>query len=105
VGGAKNERLVLRAPDGEVAGTASFSVRTRSGGVNRAGFVLDSKHAQIAEIFFQSVLSKMQALSPGHRIEINLTDWQAALVRAAEKSGCSKRLSAYRMGLKFTENG
>lgn len=73
-GGTKNTRLVLYAPDGEMAGVAFYNVRMRPGGVNYAGFVLDSKYAQIAPNFFQYVLSKAQQISPARRIEINLND-------------------------------
>jgi GNAT superfamily N-acetyltransferase len=104
VGGTKSMRLVLRTPSGEVAGSAFYSYRTKPGGVNNAGFVLHPDHAEIAPLLFQTVLSKIQRISPARRIQINITDWQPALVQAAEGTGCSKRIRAYRMGLKFAEN-
>ena len=103
-GGTKNTRLVLRAPDGEVAGVAFYSVRMRPGGVNYAGFVLDPDYSEIAPKFFQDVLSKVQQISPARRIEITLNDWQLSLVQAAEELACVKRVSAYRMGFVFPEN-
>jgi ribosomal protein S18 acetylase RimI-like enzyme len=105
VSGTQSARLVLRTPSGEVAGIASYSLRTKPGGVNRAGFVLHPDHANIAPVLVQTVLARIQQLSPGHRIETNLTDWQTSLSQAAGEAGCIKRLSAHRMGLKFAENG
>ncbi len=104
MGGTKNARLVLHTPGGEVAGIAFYNVRTRPGGVNYTGFVLDPKYPEIAPIFFQHVLSKIQQISPARRIEITLNDWQIPLIQAAEEIACIKRVSAYRMGLMFPEN-
>ncbi len=103
-GGVKNARLVLQAPNGDIAAIAFYNARTRSGGVNYAGFVLDPKYSEIAATFFQYVLSKMQQISPAHRIEVTLNDWQLALIKAAEELGCTKRLGAYSMGLILPEN-
>ena len=104
MGGTKNARLVLHAPDGEAAGVAFYNARMRSGGVNYAGFVLDPKYSEIAPKFFQIVLSTVQKISPARRIEITLNDWQLSLVQAAEELACVKRVSAYRMGFVFPEN-
>jgi hypothetical protein len=104
MGGTQNMRLVLRAPDGKAAGSAFYTVRKRPGGVNYAGFVLDSCYSEIAPKFFQYVLSEIQRISPARRIEITLNDWQASLIQAAEEMACVKRDSAYCMGLKFFEN-
>jgi hypothetical protein len=104
MGGSKNGRFVLRAPDGEAAGVAFYGARMRPGGVNYAGFVLDPKYSEIAVKFFQYVIFEVQRISPGRRIEINLNDWQTPLIHAAEELKCIKRISAYRMGLKFPEN-
>lgn len=104
MGGTKNTRLVLRAPGGEVAGVAFYNVRMRSGGVNYAGFVLDPKYSEIASIFFQYVLSKVQQISPARRIEITLNDWQSSLIKAAEELACVMRANVYRMGLIFPDN-
>ena len=99
--GSKGGRMVMRAPSGEVAGTASYFVRVRPGGVNDANFVLHPDHANMAPVFFRAVLAKTQQISPGRRIQVNLKDWMPALMNAAEEAGCIKRLSAYRMGLPF----
>ena len=104
MGGTTNARLVLRAPNGEAVGTAFYSVRTRPGGVNYAGFVLDPRYSKIAPMFFQYILAKVQQISPGRRIEIALNDWQLPLIQAAEELACIKRISAYRMGLRLSEN-
>jgi ribosomal protein S18 acetylase RimI-like enzyme len=101
VGGMKNARLVLHAPGGEVAGVSFYAARTRPGGVNYAGCMLDPKYSEIAPKFFQYALSEVQRISPGRRIEINLVDWQAPLIRAVEEMAFIKRASAYRMGLMF----
>lgn len=105
VSGSKSERLALYAPSGIVAGTANFSYRAKSGGLNHAGFTLNPDHAQVAAQFVQSVLFRIQQVSPDRRIEMSFTDWQPALTRAAEDLGCTKRVDELRMGLKFAENG
>ena len=104
MGGTKNARVLLRGANGEVAGTAFSSVRVRPGGVNYAGFVLDPRYSKIAPMFFQYILAKVQQISPGRRIEIALNDWQLPLIQAAEELDCIKRISAYRMGLRLSEN-
>jgi hypothetical protein len=104
MGGTKSARLVLHTPGGEVAGVAFYMYRTKSGGVNHAELTLHPDHAEIASAFLQTVLSKIQQASPARRIEINVTDWQAALAQAAQETGCVKRLRAQRMGLKFLDS-
>jgi GNAT superfamily N-acetyltransferase len=103
MGGTKHARLVLCSPDGKVAGVGFYTVRIRPGGVNYAGFVLDPAYSEIAPQFLQFILSKVKEISPARRIEITLNDWQTALIKAAEELACSKRLSAYRMGLMLSE--
>jgi ribosomal protein S18 acetylase RimI-like enzyme len=103
MGGTKFTRLVLYSPHGEVAGIAFYQVRIRPGGVNNAGFILDPAYAEIASKFFQTVLSKIQQISPNRRIEIMLSDWQTPLIQAAQELGCIKRINAYRMGLVFPQ--
>lgn len=104
MGGAKNTRFVLRAPNGKTAGTAFRTVRTRPGGVNYAGFILDPEYSEIASPFIQHVFAEIQRISPARRIEITLNDWQIPLIKAVEELGCTKRVSAYRMGLLLPEN-
>ena len=104
MGGTKGERFILRAPSGEVAGIALTFFRTRPGGVNHADFAFDSKFSEIAKPFTQHILAHIQQVSPGRRIEVSLDNWQAALARALEALGCTKRLATHRMGMEFSND-
>ncbi len=104
VGGSKNARLILRTPNGEVAGLAFYSARIKPGGVNHAGFLFDSNFGEAALPFAQYVLAHVQALSPGRRIEIEFDNWETAMMNAMEGLGCNKRFASHNMGLDFTKN-
>lgn len=102
--GMKNERVILCAPNGDVAGTAFYSVRMRSGGVNHANFEMDPKFSGMAAQFMGAILSKMLEAGPDHRISFEISGWERALIQAASDAECIKRFGAHRMGFIFTKN-
>lgn len=103
LGGTKVERSVLQKTDkGQVIGWGRFRYRTREGGLNSVDIQLDPQYPELALPMIGHAIASIQAVSPGRRIEIQLKNWQPALMDAAVKLGCEKRLSLYRMGLRFT---
>jgi ribosomal protein S18 acetylase RimI-like enzyme len=100
-GGAHSERFAIHSPKGEVVGIGRYTYRTRSGGVNFANANIDPGHAGLAEFILSYMLSSIQKISPGHRIELNLDDWQTSLIESAEALGCEKRFGFHHMGLRF----
>jgi len=105
LGGTRIERFVLRKTDnGQVIGWGRLRCRTRAGGLNNAEVQLDPQYPDLALPILSHVIASIQSSSPGRRIEIQLKNWQPALLEAAVKLGCEKRLSLYRMGRLFTHN-
>ena len=103
LGGAKMERFVLRKADnGQIIGWMRLRYRTRPGGVNSVNVQLDPQFPELAQPMLSHAITSIQTASPGRRIEIQLNNWQPALLEAAATLGCEKRLSLYRMGLLFT---
>jgi ribosomal protein S18 acetylase RimI-like enzyme len=100
-GGSRSERFTIHAPDGKVAGLGQYSYRLRAGGMNFASASLDPCHPELAEFLLGTILSRIQHVSPGRRIELSFEDWEFELIRAAEAIGCEKRLGYHRMGLRF----
>lgn len=99
-GGAHSERFAIYAAD-KVVGIGQYTYRTRPGGKNSAGLSIDPAHPSLAEFILHYVFSKVQKVSPGHRIEIGFDDWESALIACAEEMGCQKRFGSHRMGLRF----
>ncbi len=104
VGGSHSERFAIYAPNGEVVGLGQYSYRTRAGGTNSTRLSIDPNHPNhpnLAEFILRHVLSSIQKVSPGHRIELSFEDWEAALIQCAEEMGCEKRFGFHRMALRF----
>lgn len=102
MGGNASRRFTLRAPDGKVVAVSGAWFRVNPGGTNDAGIDLDPAHPEMAAFMLAHIISTIQRLSPGRRIELELESWQPALIEAAEKLGCKKRFTANRLGMKLT---
>ena len=100
-GGAHSERFAMYTSSDQVVGVGQYSYRTRPGGKNIAGFSIDPNHPVLAEFILHYVISTLQKVSPGHRIEFGFEDWESALTECAKEIGCEKRFGSYRMGLRF----
>lgn len=101
-GGSHSERFAVHSPNGEIVGVGRYSYRTRMGGINSANVSVDPDYPGLAEFILSYLLSNMQKVSPGHRIEISFEDWQLSLIESAETLGCEKRFDAHRMGYRFS---
>jgi hypothetical protein len=101
MGGSDAYRVGLRAPNGDMAGFAWCNYRLRPGGANNCDLDLDPAHPELAAPFVARVIAAIHTRSPGRRIGFSFKSWQPAVVTAAESLGCTKRLKAVRMGLKF----
>ena len=100
-GGAHSERFAIHSPSGEIVGVGRYNYRTRAGGVNSVNVSIDPDQPRLAEFILRYVLSIIQKVSPGHRIEIGLEGWQSSLIESTEALGCEKRFGTHRMGLRF----
>jgi ribosomal protein S18 acetylase RimI-like enzyme len=101
LGGSRGTRFAIQASNGDVAGFGQYSYRTRAGGVNFVKASVDPAHPQLADFILGYMLAAIQKASPGHRIELNLEDWQSSLIASAQGLGCERRLGYHRMGLRF----
>jgi hypothetical protein len=101
MGGYTSRRFTLRAPDGKIVGVSGGWFRVNPGGANDAGIDLDPAHPEMASFMVAHIVSTIQRLSPGRRIELEFESWQPALIEAAEKLGCKKRFTANRLGMKL----
>ncbi|MEK7311502.1 MAG: GNAT family N-acetyltransferase, partial [Chloroflexota bacterium] len=99
-GGSKNlMEAVYTKPDHQIVAFASCSYRIRPAGMNYGEIQLDSAHESLAPYLVKQLLSKVQNLSPGRKIEIHYKEWQPYLIAAAEAVGCTKRYAYHRMGM------
>jgi ribosomal protein S18 acetylase RimI-like enzyme len=98
--GMREDEIVLRAAsDEQVVALAECATRTRPGGVNQVGMRLDPAHAELAPYLVHHLIRTAQQLSPGRRIEFNVSQWQDEVIQVAGAAGCVKRLEYHRMGL------
>jgi ribosomal protein S18 acetylase RimI-like enzyme len=100
-GGSRSQRFAIYSAKGEVVGLGQYTYRIRSGGLNHANASIDPSHSELASFILGYVLSTIQKVSPGHRIELSFEDWESALIQTAENLGCEKRFGSHRMGLHF----
>jgi len=101
--GMREKEIVLRtASDGQVVALAEYTTRTRSGGVNRIGMRLDPAHAELAPYLVHHLIRTAQQISPGRRIEFDVSQWQDEVIQVASAAGCVKRLEHHRMGLNLS---
>jgi len=100
-GGSRSERFAIYAPDGKVAGLGDYTYRVRAGGLNHASASIDPGHPDLAPFCLGYILSMIQRVSPGRRIEFSFEDWESELIQKAEAMGGDKRLGLHRMGLHF----
>lgn len=100
-GGSRSRRFTISAPNGEIVAFVQYSYRTRAGGINFVNVSIDPSRPGLAEFILSYVLSSIQKVSPGHRIELSLEDWQSSLIESAEALGFEKRFGLHRMGLRF----
>lgn len=100
-GGVHSERFAIYASNEQVVGVGQYNYRTRAGGINFVNVSIDPGHPPLADFILRHTLSEIQKASPQHRIQLNLEDWETALIQAAEALGCEKRFGSHRMGLRF----
>jgi ribosomal protein S18 acetylase RimI-like enzyme len=100
-GGAHSERFAIYSASGKTIGLGQYTYRVRAGGVNQASASIDPSHPELASFVLDYVLSTIQKISPGRRIELSFEDWESALIQTAEALGCEKRCGFHRMGLHF----
>jgi len=86
----------------QVVAIGTYHYRTRTGGVNRANIQLDPACSETAPFMFSYLLASVQSASPGRRLEIQLQNWQPALLRAAKAIGCKERFSYQHMAMRFS---
>ena len=100
-GGTHSEQFAIHSPKGEIAGIGQYTYRTRAGGVNFVNVSIDPHHTGLADFIMSYVFSSIQKASPGHRIELNLENWQSSLIESSDTLGCEKRFGSHRMGVRF----
>jgi len=100
-GGFRSERFAIYDTHQDVVGVGQYNYRTREGGINFVNVNVDPSHPELAEFILSYALSSIQKMSPGHRIEFSLEDWQSSLIQSADVLGCEKRFGFHSMGLRF----
>ena len=98
--GSKSEQFVI-FKNQQVVATGTYLYRTKEGGVNRGKLQLDPAHVDLAPFMIQYILVEVQRVSPGRRLELELQNWQPALLEAAQLAGCKKRFSYAHMAMRF----
>lgn len=100
--GDTQRQVVVRAEPGgqEAVGTASYSVRTRKGGIANCSVMLDTDHPELAAPLLGYVTGQVARRSPGRRLEVEIAGWQNGLLTAAPGVGLRVKLTHYQMGLR-----
>ena len=86
---------------GQLVGYGSYILRSRTGGRQQSGLLLDPAHGHLAEILLDYCLHQMTSNSLTHIIEIAVPNWQTDIHAATQARGFTERLEYRRMGLKL----
>jgi hypothetical protein len=100
--GSKTEQFLL-LKDGQATALGTYTYRTRSGGLNYASLQVDPACPELAPVAINHLLSSVQKKSLGRRLEINLKNWQPALLQAAEAVDCTRRYTFSQMAICFNQ--
>jgi len=101
--GLKAECFTIRTPSGQVTAYGRSEARVREKGRSEISASLDPAHADLAPHLIQTLLHRVASLSPGHIVEMWLSEWQSALIDAAREVGFKRRTRNHRMGLLLSE--
>lgn len=102
--GNAQRQVVVREQQrgGQVVGVATYSVRTRAGGVAFCEAALDPARAVLAVPLLSYVALQVTRHSPGRRLEGKIAGWQDALLAAAPEVGLREKLRGFEMGLRLS---
>jgi len=101
--GLKAECFTIRTSAGQVVAYGRSDARVREKGRSEIHASLDPAHEQLAPYLIQTLLHRVISLSPGHIVEMGLSEWQSALMDAAREVGFEQRARNHRMGLLLSE--
>jgi ribosomal protein S18 acetylase RimI-like enzyme len=101
--GLKAECFTIRTPSGKVTAYGRSEARVREKGRSEISASLDPAHADLAPHLIQTLLHRVASLSPGHIVEMGLSEWHSALMDAAREVGFERRTRNHRMGLLLSE--
>ncbi len=97
--GIKAECFVVTAPPGQVVAYGRAEARLREKGRNEISASLDPAHADLAPYLIRALLHRVDSLSTGHIVEMWLSEYESALIDAAQEAGFRQRTRNHRMGL------
>jgi ribosomal protein S18 acetylase RimI-like enzyme len=83
----------------EPVAVARYIARTKAGGINTVGILLDPAHPELAPYLVSMITGKVTERSPGRRIRCGQFNWGQAVIDAALQTGFTVQKEGHEMGL------